>query len=61
LHDGFVLNSGRWWRTVEVSSSKTSEILVDIVKNNLSTADTEIELIFAVVKIKHRVVRKRKE
>lgn len=42
---------------------KTGEILADIVGNNLSTADTEteIELNFAVVKIKHKVVRKRKE
>lgn len=41
---------------------KTGEILADIVGNNLSTADTEteIELNFAVVKIKHKVVRKRK-
>ena len=38
---------------------KTGEILADIVGNNLSTADTEteIELNFAVVKIKHKVVR----
>ena len=42
---------------------KTGDILADIVGNNLSTADTEteIELNFAVVKIKHKVVRKRKE
>jgi len=42
---------------------KTGEILADIVGNNLSTADTEteIELNFAVVKIKHKVVRRRKE
>ena len=38
---------------------KTGEILADIVGNNLSTADTEteIELNFAVVKIKHKVIR----
>ena len=40
---------------------KTGEILADIVGNNSSTADTEIELNFAVVKIKHKVVRRRKE
>ena len=40
---------------------KTGEILADIVGNNSSTADTEIELNFAVEKIKHKVVRKRKE
>ena len=39
---------------------KTGEILADIVGNNLSTAttETEIELNFAVVKIKHKVIRK---
>lgn len=38
---------------------KTGEILADIVGTNLSTADTEteIEFNFAVVKIKHKVVR----
>ena len=38
---------------------KTGEILADIVGNNLSTAssETEIELNFAVVKIKHKIVR----
>ena len=38
---------------------KTGEILADIVGNNLSTTntETEIELNFAVVKIKHKVVR----
>ena len=42
---------------------KTGEILADIVGNNLSTADTEteIELNFAVVKIKHKVIRKKDE
>ncbi len=42
---------------------KTGEILADIVGNNLSTADTEteIELNFAVVKIKHKVIRKREK
>lgn len=42
---------------------KTGEILADIVGNNLSTADTEteIELNFAVVKIKHKVLFKIKE
>ena len=40
---------------------KTGEILADIVGNNLSTAtsETEIELNFAVVKIKHKVIRKK--
>lgn len=39
---------------------KTGEILADIVGNNLSTAtsETEIELNFAVVKIKHKITRK---
>lgn len=38
---------------------KTGEILADIVGTNLSTADTEteIEFNFAVVKIKHKVIR----
>lgn len=42
---------------------KTGEILADIVGNNLSTAtsETEIELNFAVVKIRHKVVRKKEE
>ena len=42
---------------------KTGEILADIVGNNLSTAttETEIELNFAVVKIKHKVIRKSDE
>lgn len=42
---------------------KTGEILADIVGNNLSTttSETEIELNFAVVKIKHKVVRKQDE
>lgn len=42
---------------------KTGEILADIVGNNLSTAttETEIELNFAVVKIKHKVIRKNEE
>jgi len=41
---------------------KTGEILADIVGTNLSTAntETEIELNFAVVKIKHKVVRSKK-
>ena len=40
---------------------KTGELLADIVGNNLSTAtsETEIELNFAVVKIKHKVTRKK--
>lgn len=40
---------------------KTGEILADIVGNNLSTAtsETEIELNFAVVKIRHKVIRKK--
>ena len=40
---------------------KTGEILADIVGNNLSTAtsETEIELNFAVVKIKHKITRKK--
>lgn len=42
---------------------KTGEILADIVGNNLSTvtSETEIELNFAVVKIKHKVIRKKNE
>ena len=38
---------------------KTGEILADIVGTNLSTAntETEIEFNFAVVKIKHKVIR----
>lgn len=40
---------------------KTGEILADIVGNNLSTAtsETEIELNFAVVKIRHKVLRRK--
>ena len=40
---------------------KTGDILADIVGNNLSTAtsETEIELNFAVVKIKHKITRKK--
>lgn len=39
---------------------KTGEILADVVGNNLSTrtTETEIELNFAVVKIKHKIIRK---
>ena len=42
---------------------KTGELLADIVGNNLSTAtsETEIELNFAVVKIRHKVTRKKEE
>ena len=38
---------------------KTGEILADIVDRNLSTAntETEIELNFAVVKIRHKFTR----
>lgn len=38
---------------------KTGEILADIVGNNLSTTntETEIELNFAVVKIRHKIIR----
>ena len=39
---------------------KTGQILADMVGSNLSTdsVETEIELNFAVVKIKHKVTRK---
>ena len=39
---------------------KTGQLLATVVGNNLSTAstDTEIELNFAVVKIKHKFIRK---
>ena len=39
---------------------KTGRILADVVGNNLSTSstETEIELNFVVVKIKHKVIRK---
>ena len=42
---------------------KTGELLADIVGNNLSTAtsETEIELNFAVVKIRHKVTRKKED
>ena len=42
---------------------RTGVVLSAIVGRNLSTnsTETEIELNFAVVKIKHKVVRKRKE
>ncbi len=49
---------------MEVSSKKnllqrTGEILSEMVGRNLSTnsTETEIELNFAVVKIKHKVIR----
>jgi len=40
--------------------SRTGELLSELVGRNLSTnsTETEIELNFAVVKIKHRVIRK---
>ena len=39
---------------------KTGDILAEVVGNNLSTrtTETEIELNFAVVKIKHKIIRK---
>ena len=39
---------------------KTGQLLATVVGNNLSTAstETEIELNFAVVKIKHKFIRK---
>lgn len=42
---------------------KTGEILADIVGNNLSTAtsETEIELNFAVVKIRHKIIKRKEE
>lgn len=42
---------------------KTGQILATMVGNNLSTAstETEIELNFAVVKIKHKFIRKNEE
>lgn len=38
---------------------KTGEILANIIGNNLSTqtTETEIELNFAVVKIRHKIIR----
>lgn len=41
---------------------KTGDLLAEVVADNLSTAstETEIELNFAVVKIKHKIVRKKK-
>lgn len=38
---------------------KTGEILADVVGENLSTSttETEIELNFAVVKIRHKIIR----
>ena len=38
----------------------SGELMADMIGNNLSTttAETEIELNFAVVKIKHKIVRK---
>ena len=40
---------------------KTGELLAEVVGRNLSTesTETEIELNFAVVKIKHKVVKKK--
>ena len=42
---------------------KTGQLLATVVGNNLSTAstETEIELNFAVVKIKHKFIRKEDE
>jgi len=38
----------------------SGELMADVIGNNLSTttAETEIELNFAVVKIKHKIIRK---
>ena len=38
----------------------SGELMADMIGNNLSTttAETEIELNFAVVKIKHKIIRK---
>ena len=40
---------------------KTGELLAEVVGRNLSTesTETEIELNFAVVKIKHKTIRKK--
>lgn len=40
---------------------KTGEILAEVIGRNLSTesAETEIELNFAVVKIKHKITKKK--
>ncbi len=40
---------------------RTGEILADVVSENLTTesSETEIELNFAIVKIRHKVIRKR--
>lgn len=40
--------------------TKTGEVLASIVGDNLSTmtTETELELNFAVVKIKHKIIRK---
>lgn len=42
---------------------KTGEILADVIGRNLSTesAETEIEFNFAVVKIKHKVIKKKQK
>lgn len=37
---------------------RTGDLLAEVVGHNLSTRTTEIELNFAVVKIKHKVIRK---
>lgn len=48
--------------TILKSPQAVSTTLADIVGNNLSTtSETEIELNFAVVKIKHKVIRKKAE
>ncbi len=41
---------------------RTGEILANVVSENLSTesSETEIELNFAIVKIRHKIIRKRK-
>ena len=42
---------------------KTGELMGEIIGQNLSThaVETEIELNFAVVKIRHKIIRKEKE
>ena len=55
-----VTDGGREQQTL---LQKTGQLLATVVGNNLSTAstETEIELNFAVVKIKHKFIRKEED
>ena len=55
-----VQDGGKQQQQLLKHSGELMELMADMIGNNLSTttAETEIELNFAVVKIKHKIVRK---